>query len=86
MISLFPYYFGEYEEWEAKGELMLKMAHELSPNDPVYNYSYLASLPDSCRKHKAEFDQLQAVLDDRFQGEGLLSGYFKSVWHRWHGD
>ncbi|XQY91641.1 hypothetical protein ACNRWW_19460 [Metabacillus sp. HB246100] len=85
MISLFPYYFGDYEYWEEKGISMLKRAYELCPDEPVYRYSYLGSYPNTYGKLKDEFYQLQAVLEDRFQGEGLLSEYFKSVWRIWHG-
>ena len=46
----------------------------------MYKYSYLASLPGSGGKLKAELQQVQTVLEDRFQGEGILSEYFKSVW------
>lgn len=84
MISLFPYYFGAYDYWEEKGISMLKRAYELCPDEPVYRYSYFGSLPNTERKLKDEFYQVQAVLEDRFQGEGVLSEYFKSVWHSWH--
>ena len=80
MISQFPYYFGDYEHWEEKGILMLKRAYELCPDDPVYKYSYLGSLPESGGKLKAELQQVQTILGDRFQGEGILSDYFKDVW------
>ena len=80
MISQFPYYFGDYEYWEEKGISMLKRAYELCPDDPVYQYSYLGSLPDSGGKLKVELQQVQTVLEDRFQGEGILSDYFKDVW------
>lgn len=82
MIALFPYYFGDYEHWEKKGELMLKQAYEMQPNDPVYKYSYMCSLPNSRDKYKAEFEQIQSVLEQRFPGDGVLSNYFKSVWQR----
>ena len=78
MISLFPFYFGDYEIWEAKGISMLKSAYELCPNEPVYRFSYLASCSNS--DSKLELLQVQAVLEDRFQGEGILSEYFKDVW------
>ncbi len=58
MISQFPYYFGDYEHWEEKGISMLKRAYELCPDDPVYQYSYLGSLPDSGGKLKAELQQV----------------------------
>lgn len=34
MISLFPYYFGDYEDWEEKDKLMLTHAHELCQTSP----------------------------------------------------
>ncbi|MED4784686.1 hypothetical protein [Brevibacillus choshinensis] len=85
MISLFPYHFGDYEHWEAKGNQMLKQVNDMYPDDPIYKYSYLGSLPGSYGQHKSVFLELQAIIDERFQGEGVLSGYFKSVWHQWHG-
>jgi hypothetical protein len=33
-ISLFPYEFGDYVEWENKGYAMLEKAHQLRPDDP----------------------------------------------------
>lgn len=84
MISLFPHYFGDYEHWEEKGISMLKRAYELCPNEPVYRYSYLGYSSNTQGKLKEEFYQVQYVLEDRFQGEGVLSQYFKSVWHSWH--
>ena len=84
MISLFPYYFGDYEYWEEKGIPMMKRAYELCPDEPVYKYSYLGSIPYPKGKRKDEFQQVHAVLEDRFQGEGILSEYFKSVWNCWY--
>ncbi|WP_303969714.1 hypothetical protein [Sporosarcina ureae] len=84
MISLFPYYFGEFEYWEEKGISMLKRAYEICPDEPVYKYSYLGSFPRSDEKLKDEFQKVHVVLEDRFQGNGVLSEYFKSVWNCWH--
>lgn len=80
MISLFPYYFGDYEYWKEKGISMIKSAYKLCPDEPVYKYSYLASFSNTDEKLKDEFHQVQVVLEDRFQGEGVLSVYFKDVW------
>ncbi len=79
MISMFPYYFGDYEQWEEKGDSMLKRAYELYPEEPVYKYSYLGSLPNTYGTRKNELKQVKSVLEDRFRGEGLLSEYFNSV-------
>ncbi|KUP24602.1 hypothetical protein [Paenibacillus sp. DMB5] len=81
IITLFPYFFGEYELWEEKGKELLKEAHKLDPDEPVYKYSYLWSLPISRDKNDGEFEEVRAVLEERFQGEGVLSRYFKSVWY-----
>lgn len=80
MISTFPFYFGEFEHWEKKGLSMLKSAYKLCPDDPVYKYTYLGSCSSNIREYKRVKKLLQAVLESRFQGEGLVSTYFKSVW------
>lgn len=85
MMALFPWYFGEDEVWEAKGFSMLKRAYELCPDEIVYRYTYLSMLSDPYEKQRDEFYQLQTVLEERFQGNGLVSDYFKGIWHRWHG-
>ena len=82
MISMFPYYFGDYEQWEEKGISMLKRAYELYPEEPVYKYSYLGSFTNTYRTRrtrKNELKRVKPVLEDRFRGEGLLSEYFKSI-------
>ncbi|WP_026829316.1 hypothetical protein [Exiguobacterium artemiae] len=79
MISMFPYYFGDYEQCEEKGISMLKRAYELYPEEPVYKYSYLGSFSNTYGTLKDELKQIQPVLEDRFKGEGLLSEYFKEV-------
>ncbi|OIN67358.1 hypothetical protein BLD48_06965 [Exiguobacterium sp. KRL4] len=81
MISMFPYYFGDYEQWEEKGISMLKRASELRPDEPIYTYSYLRSFSNTYDKHKEVFQQVQIVLEDRFKGEGLLSDYFKNAFN-----
>ncbi len=80
MISLFPYYFGEFDYWEEKGFSMLKRAYEICPGEPVYKYSYLASFSNSDEKQYNDVIQkLQVGLKNKFQGNGALSEYFKEV-------
>lgn len=79
MISMFPYYFGDYEQREEKGISMLKHAYELYPEEPIYKYSYLGSFTNTYRTRKNELKRVKPVLEDRFRGEGLLSEYFKSI-------
>lgn len=79
MIWMTPYYFGEYNEWEEKGTSMLRRAHELCPDEPIYAYSYLRSFSNTYGTRENELQQIQNVLENRFKGEGLLSDYFKST-------
>lgn len=81
MISMFPIHFDEDDDyWEEKGRTMLKEAHELQPDDLVYKYTYLGSISNTIDNEKEEFQQLQEVMEERFQGNGLLSSYFKEIW------
>lgn len=41
MILLFPYYFGDYCEYEYKGKKMIEKAHNLNPNDPLITMLFL---------------------------------------------
>lgn len=70
---------------------MLKRAHEFRPEEPVYRYSYkqfllgierkIVLLHEKAQYLENEFHQLKAVREERFQGEGLLSTYFRDVFH-----
>ncbi|MFL0507173.1 hypothetical protein ACH0B5_15645 [Ureibacillus sp. 179-F W5.1 NHS] len=79
MMSLFPDYFGD-DDCEQKGKGMLKRAYELCPDEPIYRYTYFGAFPNEDDKLREAIQQVHAVLDDRFQGEGVLSAYFQSVW------
>lgn len=39
--------FGEYGPWEEKVAPILRRAHELCPDEPIYAYSYLGSLSNT---------------------------------------
>jgi hypothetical protein len=84
MISLFPFYFGDYEEWEVKGYKMLEKAYKLRPNDPVIKLIYFGSKLDA--KHKKEYQDtchiVTPILKSRFRGDGGLQQYFKQVLNR----
>lgn len=79
MISMTPYYFGEDDEWEEKGKSMLRHAHELCPDEPIYTYSYFGSFLNTHILLENESQHIQQILEERFKGEGLLFEYFKST-------
>ena len=60
---------------------MLQRAHELNPEDPVYRYSYIGSQASIEVELKNGYQPLEVVLEDRFQGKGVLSEYFKDIWN-----
>jgi hypothetical protein len=82
MISLFPYYFGEYEEWEEKGNQMIYKAYKLNSQDPIVKYIYIRSFPSSIVPGAREIEQVvNKLLPERFKGNGQLQSYFKEVLH-----
>lgn len=80
MISLFPYYFGVYEEWEYRGKKMIEEAKALRPNDPIIEMLYLAGVPSS--KYKDSCKRAKPIVLERFNGEGKLNEYFRDVLDR----
>ncbi|WP_139149711.1 hypothetical protein [Flavobacterium caeni] len=83
-VSLFPYFFGEYLEWEEKGKSFLESAYNLSSSDKIYKLAYLGSIYN--QENKDEYDEicLQAAneVKSRFSGNGLLNSYFSEVLYR----
>jgi hypothetical protein len=79
-ICIFPYIYGEYEEWEEKAAQMLKKAFLKEPKNPIYEMIYLGSgqeiNPDrynQCRK------EAQPKVLDQFSGIGYLNNYFRQI-------
>lgn len=80
MVSLFPYYFGEYEEWEEKGQQMIYEAHQLRPQDSIIKLVYIRGLPSSVVPGIKDLEQtVNEALPLRFKGNGELQRYFKEV-------
>lgn len=84
IISLFPFYFGEYEEWESKVGEVLEKAHNLRPDDPVIKLVYLGSKNDAQYKkeYQATCHIVAPILKSRFRGNGEMQQYFREVLYR----
>lgn len=78
-INLFPYYFGDYEEWEQRGNDLLKSAHELDPNNGIFNISYQGSSYGTTESYNSAKKQAVELVQETFQGKGFLNTYFKDV-------
>jgi len=81
-ISLFPYYFGEYEKLESEAEQMLEKAHKIQPNNIVYKLVFLGSKNGSQEVYKQVCVEAAPEVMARFNGKGLLNYYFKQVLYR----
>jgi hypothetical protein len=86
MISLFPYYFGEYEEWEDKGKQMLKSSYCFRPNDLIIKLVFLGSLDIKSKEENKEYEEtcrkVFPILSSTFRGDGELQRYFREVLNR----
>jgi len=78
-INLFPYYYGDYEEWEQRGNELLKSAHKLEPDNLIYNISYQGSPYGSTRAYNLAKQNAIEVGKGTFAGIGILNRYFKDV-------
>ena len=86
MISMFPYYFGEHEEWENIGREMLSKAYHLRPSDPIIKLVYLGSHDssklDNGAMYKTACLEVAPILSLTFKGDGAFQRYFKEVLYR----
>jgi len=83
-INLFPYFFGDYELWEKKGQEMLTTASELSPENIIYKMVKLGELEYS-RQNKdyiAVCELAAPIVNETFSKGGFLNSYFKEVLYR----
>jgi len=84
-ISIFPYEFGEYEEFEIKGKEMLKKAFEMEPSNPIYKMVYLGSNVLNDKKqslYEMACTESILILKTKHNGKGLLNEYFNQVFNR----
>lgn len=81
-ISILPYVFGDYAEFEKIGNELLRQAHKEKPNDKIYKMVYLGTINSNIEEYKkAELEASQVVFN-RFQGPGLLNNCFRHVLNR----
>ncbi|MCZ8521218.1 MULTISPECIES: hypothetical protein [Paenibacillus] len=75
-ITLFPYHFGDYEEWHAIGSRMLLQAHRLRPHDPFIEMLYWGSQPSSSAAYAVARSKAALTAKERFAGGGRFQRYF----------
>lgn len=82
IVSLFPYEFGDYDEFERMGKKMIKRAVDMNPENPIYWMVYLGSEKQN-KKGKELYKnyclQSQNLIKIKYKGKGLLHRYFSDV-------
>ncbi len=78
-INLFPYYYGDYEEWEQRGYELLKSAHELEPDNQIFSISYQGSSYGSTHYYNLAKQKATEKVKETFTGKGFLNRYFTDV-------
>lgn len=82
-VSIFPYEYGDYDDWEKEGHSMLLKATQLDPENSIYKMVYLGSIStvDRQQYRQAEIVAAPNVLTT-FNGDGALNKYFREVLYR----
>ncbi len=78
-ISLFPYYYGDYEEWENKGNELLKAAYEQEPDNIIFELAFNGSSFGSNEQYNKTKPKASEAIRVEFSGKGLLNSYFGEV-------
>ena len=81
-ISLFPYYFGDYIEWEEKANRMLERATNILSRYIIYQLAYLGASSENQELYHQVCTNAASEVVARFSGAGLYNKYFKDVLYR----
>lgn len=82
-VSLFPYEYGNYDDFEKKEKAMVLKASQLEPDNLIYRLVYLGSIPNINKQQyrQTEIDAAPKVIET-FSGNGALNKYFRQVLYR----
>jgi len=79
-VSLFPYKYGDYDDFDKDGQEMLYKATKLEPDNVIYELVYQGSFTtiDNKKYRELKINAAPKVLET-FSGYGALNKYFKQV-------
>lgn len=90
MIVTFAWFFSkEVERWEEYGKDLITRAHDLDPDDPIYEMLYLTYAGVHGAPYREACLRAQPVAQQRYPGTGEFDRYFNHVFTRdgwWHGE
>ena len=79
-MSIFPYEFGNFTEYERKSSELLAEARKLEPNNEIYEMVYLGNSENNNSEEylNAKKNAKHRVIE-KYKGSGLLNEYFMQV-------
>lgn len=83
VMSIFPYEFGDFDEYEIKSSELLAKAKNLEPNNEIYKMVVLGNSDDknSANYLDARINPQPKVIE-KYKGSGLLNQYFRQGLYR----
>jgi hypothetical protein len=80
-ISLFPYYYGEYEELERYAIELLDTATKLDPLNPLYKATFLGATPiEQLPKDYTYYRNLtKTTIWPKYVGKGFLNEHMRDM-------
>jgi len=85
-IHIFPYEFGDYEEFEELGRKLLIKAFELDNQNHLYEMVLLGSIEKPTELQKSKYENLKPkvrkLILKQNKGKGLLNEYYYDVFIR----
>ena len=80
VMSIFPYEFGNFDEYEIKSSELLAKAKNLEPNNEIYKMVVLgnADVENSANYSNARINAQPKVIE-KYKGSALLNQYFRQV-------
>jgi hypothetical protein len=82
-MSIFPYEFGDFDEYEKKAEELLEKARNLDPINPIYKMVYLSSsIDDNSEEYLLASAEAAQIVKEKYNGIGLYNDYFIQVLYR----
>lgn len=82
-MSIFPYEFGDFDEYEKKAEELLEKARNLDPINPIYKMVCLSSsIDDNSEEYLLASAEAAQIVKEKYNGIGLYNDYFIQVLYR----
>lgn len=82
-ISIFPYEFGDYAEFQNLGKNFLKAANKMDTQNSLYRMVVLGNSENLSNNERNEYEELRLKVSKQISedhsGKGILNEYYRSV-------